>query len=139
MRSLLLIILFSSLLKVGLSQSSGMGLSFIPDYKFKGSGLTGWKPFGAAKWTAQNGEIKAVLPSATDAGLLIMNKSFQDVGVHLLFKCGSNSEAGVLVRLEKTKDSIKAILISVKDGEFGSYRVALDQQGKIIQRDKLRT
>lgn len=136
MRSLLLIILFVSLLKMGFSQ--GMGLSFTPDYRFKGSVLTGWKPSGSAKWSAQNGEIKAVLSTATDAGLLVMDKSFQDVGVHVLFKCGANSEAGVLVRLEKTKDSLRAILISVKDGEFGSYRVALDQQGKIIQRDKLR-
>ena len=119
------------------AKSDGMGLSFIPDYRFKGSVLTGWKTVGGAKWTARNGEVSA--SSATDGGLLLMDQSFQDVGVHILFKCAANSEAGVLVRLEKVAGGMKGILLSAKDGEFGYYRVSIDQQGKITQREKLRT
>lgn len=120
------------------SKSDGMGLSFIPDYRFKGSALTGWKQTGGAKWTAQNGQVTAAITAGADGGLLLMDQSFQDVGVHLLFKCAANSEAGVLVRLEKVTEGLKGILLSAKDGEFNSYRVTIDPAGKIIQREKLR-
>lgn len=135
---LLFLVICVCLSKEDFSQSTGMGLSFIPDYRFKGSALTGWKPTGPAKWIAQNGEVKATLAASTHAGLLVMDKSYQDAGVHILFKCGPANEAGVLVRLERKADSLKGFLISVKDGEFGSYRVVIDKAGNIIQRDKLR-
>ncbi|MDB5115548.1 MAG: repeat protein [Mucilaginibacter sp.] len=117
--------------------ANGRGLSFEPDYSFKGSSLTGWHALGTANWKATNGEI-AVNANGGSAWLA-SNKSFQDVAVHLLIKAAPGSEAGVLVRMEKTADNYSALLVAVKDNEATSYRVTLDAQGKELSREKLRT
>lgn len=138
----LFFIVFISGTQVSLAQATGntgkiMGLNFIPDYHFKGSALTDWRQAGSAKWTAQNGEITAV-NADTGGGFLMMDRSFQDVGVQILFKCSANNEAGVLVRLEKVSEGMKGILISIKDSAINSYSITIDPQGKILQREKLK-
>ena len=115
----------------------GTGLSFVPDFTFKGSSLTGWNSIGGANWRAENGEIIGSASSA--GGWLVSNKSFQDVIFNTLFKITGNTEAGILLRAEESAEGIKGILISVKDGEaVTAYRITLDIQGKELKREKLR-
>ncbi|MDB4925348.1 FG-GAP-like repeat-containing protein [Mucilaginibacter sp.] len=115
---------------------NGRGLSFEPDYSFKGSSLTAWHPLGAAAWQARDGEITVNANGGT--ALLASDKSFQDVAVHLIVKAAPGSEAGVLVRMEKTGDGYKALLVSIKDNAATTYRVTLDAQGKELSREQLR-
>src|SRR5688572_5438558 len=138
MRISLWITSFFLIANVSFAQTTGK-LYFIPDYRFKGNTLTGWKPMGNAKWTAQDGEIKTILNGGDAGNILVMDRSFQDAGMQLLFKCSADNEAGVLLRLEKVAEGMKGILVSVKDTAMGTYRVIINPQGRIIQRDKLRT
>lgn len=116
---------------------NGRGLSFIPDYTFSGSNLTGdWHSTGAARWQANNGEI--TVNANGGSAWLVSKRSFQDVGVNLLVKAAPGTEAGLLVRLQKTDSDYRAILVSIKDNEAASYRIKLDSQGKELSREKLR-
>jgi hypothetical protein len=119
-------------------EASEFGLSFAPDFTFKGSSLDGWKPLGGADWRAQDGEFIGTLKAGSTTGLLLLDRSYQDVGFHALFQCAGGSEAGIVFRLEKTPEGIKGVLVSVKDGEAGSYAVTFDPDGKELRRERLR-
>ena len=93
------------LLVVGLSAALGVtayatGPTFRPDVIFKGSTLTAWTPIGAADWKAQNGEIVGT-PKAPAGGWLVLNRSFEDVGVFSNITCDAGCKAGILLRAEK--------------------------------------
>lgn len=113
------------------------GLNFPPDYTFKGSSLTGWHPMGAASWQAHDGEIST--NASGGSSLLVLNKSYQDVDIELLIKAAPGAEAGVLLRMEKSGDGYKALLVDLKDNVATTYRVTLDAQGKELSREALRT
>ncbi|MDB5110304.1 MAG: repeat protein [Mucilaginibacter sp.] len=115
---------------------NGRGLSFSPDYTYKGSALADWHSLGSATWQAKNGEITTNANGGS--AWLASNRSFQDVGVNLLVKAAPGSEAGILVRMEKTADGYKGILVAIKGEEAASYRVTLDAQGKELSRERLR-
>ena len=61
---------------------SGTRYSFVPDWTFKGSTLTGWHTVGQADWKAVNGELVGT-PKSPDGGWLLLDKSFQDVAGRL--------------------------------------------------------
>ena len=88
------------------------GPSFHPDVTFSGSSLAGWRPLGQASWHADNGVITGK-PESPGGGWLMLDHSYQDVGLFATFKCSSGCEAGALFRAEKTADGWK-----------GSFRVA---------------
>ncbi len=144
MKHFLYTVLLVSLVAIAFGQAApgdinGRGLSFIPDYTFKGSSLTGWKSMGGATWRAENGEIIGTAAPGSTGGWLLSNQSFQDVTFNTLFKIVGESEGGILLRAEKTPEGIKGILLSVKDGvPAAAYRVVLDAQGKELKRDRLR-
>src|SRR5262245_25795807 len=104
------------LLLVSLSVAAGVsayaaGPTFRPDFIFKGSALTGWTPIGAADWKAQNGEIVGT-PKTPAGGWLVLNKSFEDIGVFSNITCDAGCKAGILLRAEKTADGgMKGILL----------------------------
>jgi hypothetical protein len=108
------------------------GLSFIPDYTFKGSSTTGWHSVGQANWQASNGEI-----TGSGTGWLMLDKSYQDVAVRIAFKCEPGAEAGVLLRAEKTADGFKGVLLSIKDANAEFFKITLDPQGKELTRERL--
>ncbi|HCN82850.1 MAG TPA: hypothetical protein DIT07_04415, partial [Sphingobacteriaceae bacterium] len=117
----------------------GAGLSFIPDFTFKGSSLAAWNSIGDASWLAENDEITGSATSNSATGWLILNRSFQDVIFNTQFKITGNSEAGVLLRAQKNSEGIKGILVSVKeDGSASVYRITLDLKGKELKRERLR-
>ncbi|RVU02818.1 DUF1080 domain-containing protein [Mucilaginibacter limnophilus] len=115
---------------------NGRGLSFVPDYTFKGSSLAGWLAIGTTRWQAANGEL-TVNPKGGNT-LLTTAKSFQDVGINLLIKAQPGAEAGVVVRLQKIADGYKGLLVAIKDSDAASYRITLDAQGKELSRERLR-
>lgn len=117
---------------------NGRGLSFLPDYTFKGAALSGWKPFGNADWSAQNGELIGTAKAGTTGGWLMLDHSFQDIGINTLIKVTRGTEAGILFRAEKSNGGMKGILVSIKDDSSGAYSVTLDAQGKVLSREKLR-
>ncbi len=107
---------------------------FIPDYLFAGSQLTAWNPLGAADWSARNGTITGVARAGGAGGLLILDRSYEDVAVFARFRCEGACDAGVLLRLEKTASGMNGILIALREAEVGPYRVTLDNSGKILTR-----
>ena len=116
---------------------AGTRSTFVPDWTFKGSTLTGWHVVGAADWKAVDGELVGT-PKSADGGWLVLDKSFQDVEFGADFKCVGECRTGVLLRAEKTATGMKGVFLSLDDGEIGGYAVTLDANGKILTRERLR-
>lgn len=116
----------------------GQSPSFTPDSTFRGSSLANWQILGQADWQAKNGEIAANTGTNKGTGWLVFDRSFQDTGVYLSFRCQGDCDTGVLLRAEKTKDGMKGVFLSIKGSELAAYNVTLDAAGKEIQREKLR-
>jgi hypothetical protein len=111
--------------------------NFVPDVVFKGSSLTGWRVLGQADWRATDGEIQGT--PRTGGGWLILDRSYQDVGVFASFRCAAGCKTGVLLRAEKTPDGgMKGVFVSLTEGDLVSYRVTLDAQGTETSRERLR-
>ncbi len=113
------------------------GPSFHPDVTFQGSSLDGWHTVGQASWHAENGEVIGS-PQSSDGGWLMLDKSYQDVGLFANFRCTGGCETGALFRIQKTADGWKGVYVALTEPETPSYDVTLDAQGKILTRDKLR-
>ncbi len=112
------------------------GPSFHPDATFTGSSLTGWHTFGQAEWRADNGEI--VGNPKGGSGWLVLDHSYQNVAVYTQFRCAAACETGVLLRAEKTPTGMKGIYVALSDPELPTYSVTIDDQGKIVEKNKLR-
>jgi hypothetical protein len=110
--------------------------AFTPDAVFRGSSLTGWRTLGQGSFKAADGEITG--SAAAGAGILLANKGIQDTGFFASFKCSGNCDTGILLRSTATPEGTKAIFISLKDGELGTYKAAWDPQGRETAREKLR-
>jgi hypothetical protein len=127
---------------VGLALCFGVALygqtpSFTPDSTFQGSSLTGWKTLGHAAWRAENGEVIANSNGSKGEGWLVLDKSYQDTGLDLSFRCEGDCDTGVLLRAEKTADGMKGVFLSIKGNELAAYNLTLDAAGKEIHREKL--
>jgi hypothetical protein len=119
--------------------TDGSGPSFRPTTTFKGSTLAGWRQLGDATWTVANGEITGT-PKSAAGGWLVLDQSFQDVGVFSEFKCAAGCTTGILVRAEKTPDGgMKGVLLSLDPAPARPYAVVIDRQGKEVSREPLRT
>src|SRR6266568_7497578 len=127
--------LSAATLALVLTSLSAAGPSFAPDSTFKGSSLSGWQPLGQAEWRAQNGEISGT-PKSAAGGWLVLGRSCQDVAFYASFRCTGECRTGILLRAEKTSTGMKGIYVALVDGEVASYRVALDAQGKELQRER---
>ena len=131
------------------------GPTFHPDATVQGSSLTGWHTLGNADWRMQNGEIVGT-PRSPAGGWLILDKSYQDVGVFASFQCLTGCLTGVLMRAEKTPDGgMKGVFVSLTDADrtpdeppvplteqqktgLASYALVVDANGKIIKHERLR-
>jgi 3-keto-disaccharide hydrolase/FG-GAP-like repeat len=116
---------------------AGTRSTFVPDWTFKGSTLTGWHVLGDAEWKAADGELIGT-PKSADGGWLVLDRSFQDVEFGADFKCVSGCRTGVLLRAEKTPTGMKGVFLSLDAGEVGGYAVTLDANGGILTRERLR-
>lgn len=113
------------------------GPTFIPDSTFQGSSLKGWRTIGQADWKAQNGEITGVAKNSK-GGWLLLDRSFQDVGLFARFQCMSECKTGILLRAETTAEGMKGIYVSLTDFDLAAYSVTLNLQGEETSRSRLR-
>ena len=109
--------------------------NFMPDWTFTGSSLAETEQLGDAKWTAQNGEVTGA-PSSADGGMLLFKNSLQDVQVAASFRCSAGCQAGLMLRVERTPEGYKGVLVSISDTP-GAFAVTLDQQGRIKTKEPL--
>jgi hypothetical protein len=109
---------------------------FVPDWTFTGSALTGWQPIGDATWQAENGEIIGT-PTQPDGGWLVANQSFQDLQWFARVRCDGACTTGVLLRMEKTPAGASGIFVSLRDGDFTTYRMTLDAAGREVSREPI--
>ena len=118
---------------------SPAGASFLADYIFSGSQLSGWHVLGQADWRAENGEIIGKAHPGSNGGWLVLDKSYQDVLFFARFRAPAGSKTGVLVRAENTPDAgLKGIFVSLDPQDLNSYQLILDSDGKEISRSQLR-
>jgi hypothetical protein len=124
---------------LGASMAWATSRNFVPDVRFSGSSLTGWRTLGEAAWRAQDGEIIGTKKPSGSGGWLVSDHSYQDVAFFASFRCPATCKAGVLLRGEKTPEGgMKGIYVSLAQSELASYRIVLDAQGKELTRVKLR-
>ena len=119
----------------GATRMFAAGPSFFPDATFQGSTITGWHAVGQADWRAEDGELIGT-PKNGDGGWLILDSSYQDIGLYTQFRCTEGCETGVLFRIKKTPDGMKGIYASLTP-DMKYYSVTLDPQGKILERNEL--
>ncbi len=119
------------------AQTLPRGLSFEPDFRFTGTDMSVWSPRGHADWVNHNGEITATAKKGK-AGWVLLNRSYEDVGFHALFKCAPGAEAGFLFRAEKTDSGMQGIFVSIKNETATAYRVKLKNDGTETARIPLR-
>jgi hypothetical protein len=135
-KRIILEILVGVLGLLGAGYAAGPG-DFLPDFVFQGSSLTGWHSLGQAQWKASNGEI--VADSGSAGGWLVLDKAYQDLQLYTELRCAAPCNAGILIRGAKTPDGgLKGLYISFGQGDFASYIVALDAQGREVSREKLK-
>jgi hypothetical protein len=114
-------------------------MTFIPDYLFKGSTtIDHWNSLGSANWSAIDGSIIGKLDNENESGILVFNKSYQDVAFQVSVKRNSMVETGLLFRFEKNDNAIDAVLLSVDGtGDLSLFNIHFDMQGSEIGREKL--
>jgi hypothetical protein len=119
-----------------LASASAASLPFIPDVTFEGSSLQGWHVVGQAEWRAENGEL---IGKAKDGGggWLVLDRSFQDVGLHAIFKCSDGCKAGVLVRAEESGNGMKGVFVPLGEGETAPNLVTFDSNGQETAMEEL--
>jgi hypothetical protein len=111
------------------------GPSFHPDGG--GSTLAGWHTLGKAAWSADHGEI--VGKGTGGSGWLVLDRSFQDVGLYASFQCEGSCDTGVLLRLRPTPDGMQGTFLAIKDSELKGYNLTLGKDGNPIQQKPLRS
>jgi Domain of Unknown Function (DUF1080)/FG-GAP-like repeat len=109
--------------------------NFIPDWTFTGSSLADAEQLGAARWTAQSGEVIGT-PSSPDGGWLLFKNSLQDVQMATSLQCAAGCQAGLLLRLEKISDGFKGVFVSISETP-GAFAVTLDAQGRVRTKEAL--
>ena len=115
-------------MSIGLSGQSAR--TFIPDWTFKGSALTGTQQMGQATWRAENGEIIGT-PSGPDGGWLLLGNGYQDVQFAASYRCAGECTAGVMVRSEKGPDGTKGVYTVISGDERATAAVTVGPQGRI--------
>jgi hypothetical protein len=110
--------------------------TFVPDWTFKGSALTGTEQIGQATWRAENGEIVGT-PKSAEGGWLLINPGYQDMQIAGSYKCSAGCTAGVMVRSEKSTTGIKGIYTTLAGDSPAPAAVTVDTQGRIGGREPL--
>ena len=92
-----------------------------------------------ADWQAKDGDLIGKAKANSNGGWLMMDSGYQDIGFHALFKSTGNSETALMFRTEKINEGFRGVLLSLKKDSIELYSVLLDERGKEIKREKLRT
>jgi hypothetical protein len=78
----------------------------------------------------QRREVIGKVKKGSTGGLLLLDRSYEDIGLRALVKTAAGAEAGILFRIKKTGEGITGILLSMKEGEVALYTIRLDAQGR---------
>src|SRR3954470_16267250 len=125
-----------SVAAVSIGLSGEATRTFVPDWTFKGSALSGMKQVGEATWRAENGEIIGT-PTGPDGGWLLLENGSQDVQVAASYRCAAECTAGIMIRSEKAADGTKGVYTVVSGDERSTAAVVVDAQGRIAAREAL--
>jgi hypothetical protein len=128
-------VMFTLLALAGSAPAIAVGPSFVPDVTFTGSSLAGWHTVGNAEWHAENGEIVGK-PTKPSGGWLMLDKSYQDVGVYVEYRCTAGCQTGVLFRETKSNSGVKGTFVDLADPDVQTYSVMLGSEGAIDSREK---
>jgi hypothetical protein len=131
-----LVLTIGSVAAVSIGLSGQSARTFIPDWTFKGSALTGTQQMGQATWRAENGEIIGT-PSGPDGGWLVLGNGYQDVQFAASYRCAGECTAGVMVRSEKGPDGTKGVYTVISGDERATAAVTVEPQGRILTREPL--
>lgn len=112
------------------------GPSFAAGTTFAGSGTGGWHTLDGAQWSATAGVITGKATSAP--AWLVLDQAYQDPGCYSAFRCDGDCETGILLRLSKIDGGMRGTFISIRNGAVEADKVALNSDGEITSRDKLR-
>ena len=77
-----------------------------PEKIFNGTSLDGWKPKGAAYWTAAEGILKGESDDKKQASVLWTEKSFKDFTLDLEFRFSGDVDSGIFLRHENDQIQI---------------------------------
>ena len=103
---------------------------------FKGKTLTGWHSQGSASWRSDNGEVVGKVGPDGSGGWLVLDTSYEQVGMDFWFRCGSDSETGVLLGMETAGNQTTGTYISLSPNDLGVYHLTIDSQGREVSRQK---
>lgn len=133
------IALLSAAPMLGVEPSVLRGPSFIPEGMLNGSSLASWHTVGTATWHLENGEVTGTPGPSGIGGWLVLNRSYQDVGLYAKFKCSGGCQTGILFRIEKTGDGgMKGSYAELSGGDtVAYYAITVDPDGKIVDRKPL--
>jgi len=131
-----LVAVVSSITPVAQTPAPTRPATFVPDWTFKGSALTGTEHIGQATWRAENGEIIAT-PTSAEGGWLLINPGYQDVQLAGAYRCAAACNVGVMVRSEKTAAGVKGILKTLAGGPPETAAVTVDSQGRVGSREPI--
>jgi hypothetical protein len=118
--------------------SFATGPSFIPDGTLRGSSLAAWHTVGPANWHVENGVLTATAGPSGAGGWLVLNHSYQDVGVFTKFQCTGGCETGILFRAQKTPGGgMKGDYASLNGNTVTYFAMTVDADGTITSRTPL--
>jgi hypothetical protein len=133
-RGLFLTMVSVAAVSIGLSGEATR--TFVPDWTFKGSALSGMKQVGQATWRAENGEIIGT-PTGPDGGWLLLENGYQDVQVAASYRCAAECTAGIMVRSEKAPDGTRGVYTIISGDARSTAAIVVDAQGRIATREPL--
>jgi hypothetical protein len=125
------------MLLTAIGPTQAAGPTFRPDTTMRGDSLTGWRTLGGRAWRAAAGTWTATPAGATPAWLLL-DMPLQDAGVYLTYRCQADCEAGLLLRATRTPRGTAGVLLVISGVEPGAYRVLIDDEGRTVERERLR-
>lgn len=139
MSSLLLFLVMGPALCQELSDLKDVkAITFIPDYLFTGNTMDHWQNKGSGSWSAMNGTLTGKIPTGSKPGILLFDKSFQDVAFQATIKREKPVETGFLYRFEQKGDSIRALLLSINgEGTLTPFTITFDLEGNETGRTQM--
>ncbi len=125
------------LVLTGAITTRAAGPTFRPDTTLRGDSLAGWSSRGTGTWRAAAGTL-TMTGAAGRAAWLSLDAPLQDAGVYAAYRCEADCEAGLLLRATRTPRGTAGVLLVIAGSDPGGFRVLIDDEGRTIERERLR-
>ena len=110
--------------------------TFAPTQIFDGITLEGTQAW-SGQWRVEDGEYVGSVGSIGVALLLLDDEAYQDLAFAATFKCGAQCESGLFIHGQTSDDRISGVAYLFSEENTGGHTVAIDTQGRELNRDKL--